>query len=554
MCYTFTDKMKEEESVLKLEQYGANDQPAMSHEVNAGKAVGGGERKRPAEEELESGRIKIAKVAKDNGGKMIEDRLAEMERQLAKKDETIKSQRATLEKAKTRHLEMKDDISELEEEVDRKTRDCDKWMNRAMKLEARNQALVEANRVVDMSAEAENTEALRKSEAQKKSEYVDLKKQLREKFNTKLEGQKEKDEKERKGLKSNYDSQLKKQQDANKTKVADLNKEIKTLKDTHNKETQALKSKHREEIKNGKPEHSKAMKEKTQELKAKNKEIDELNEELGSAETKIGNLESDIFTLNKEKKDLHDEVRAKGIENKGLRDHIKKQDNAIGQYKSRIVHEGKRWELQKNKAETAENQVMNQQRTNFALRMERDAQGNRIRGLESQLQRAQARAPGLDAATQTVEASGGEEMEGVMDATRNRDGEIQDSNDGMGVNGVTEIEATNNTTTPAAPMIATQDAQNSTDDTKINDSPDINDMEVEPTAPLDAVAAPEPETLALYNDIHICTGYNDVADEASSSAVDQEAAPNMMQPTISNVSETDSTLTEFEDEATSGMD
>lgn len=367
MSYPFKDKMDNEISIFNTEKRKASLQANM---VKTEKQEGAMGKKRPASETLEHDSIKVAKIAAADDDEGVAT--GQIEQALDPKDEKIAKLKSKLGDAKIEISRLEKQVVGLEEEVA-------EYGLRVHELEARENKRIEKEQLVQTDMHSVMKLASINYNADVKAKHAKKEKDLKERL---------------KEDKDNYAFKLettwkKKLDDANtkaKKREKDIQDKLNQAKEDHKEEIQTLKEEQKEALKGLRPEHSQAMKEKAKELKAKDKAIADLQKRMEG-----------MKTLKVDKERLEGEVKASEAKNSGLRDYIKHEQSKWkaaevewktkeDQYNSKLEHEGRRWELQNQNATEATNRLMVLQRSNFAMRADRDAKNNRIRELESAAQ------------------------------------------------------------------------------------------------------------------------------------------------------------------------
>ena len=327
------------------------------------KQEGGSGKKRPAPETLEHDVTKVAKIAAAGEDKGI---VTEQAKQVHDpRDEKIAKLTAKLQKSK-------DNVAELEDELEEVRDELIEHRCRVNELEARERKRIEKENIVETSMHATMKLAAKNMEAEGRAKLAKKEKELKEKYKL-----------DRDDYAAKHDASWKKKlgEAASKAQKNEKQLQEKLIKanDNHKQEVKALKEEHKEALKDLRPEHSSAMKEKAKELKAKEKEIADLQKsvkEMKVLKAKNEKLEGVVDVQKGKISDfLHDMEKERS-----------QRKTMESQYNSKLEHEGKRWQLQNDNATEANGRLMLLQRTNFALRADRDAKDNRILELKGELE------------------------------------------------------------------------------------------------------------------------------------------------------------------------
>lgn len=278
--------------------------------------------KKDLENKLATADERIKKLEKQVSDK--DARIAELEAEIAEKDKTIADKDDTIADLNKKAEELQKEIDDLKNHVD----DLDEII---AKLKAEKDGLTdEINKAnEDLDNAKKDLEALKKeledakakAEAEKKAlqDELDAEKEKLANLNKEIA----KNEEDKKALQDELDKE-KAKADADQDKIKELEDKI------------ADKDNEKKALDDAKSELENKVAEKTAELEAKDKEIADLNAKIAEKEEAIKALEEKIAKLEAEKKDLEDKIKALLDKDTKKDDYIKELQDELEKIKKAL--------------------------------------------------------------------------------------------------------------------------------------------------------------------------------------------------------------------------
>ena len=423
MCYSFSDKLWESESIAALINNGRIHRPASMKLPADNSFATKVPNKRRASTSLEHGPSKVAKRSSDENPASSSGQ-SETRTETAPSDKPVTDRWKQLKEANDRLECLKAELASAKEVEDER----DQWRLKAFaadddinELKAKLQGAASKNKTANL-ATSKRLESEIKTKWEKKLD------DLQDEHENKLEGWKTRYLQELKKRGSAHDANVaelkikhKEQQEAKdeahaekirSLKIADQQRqaELKAFKDEHRKIQANLKAEQQAKIKEAKPETNKLVKEKDNALKDSVQNVKQLRLTIEKMRTTERKLESEVDRLEAEKK-----VFCKTIADKDLLvdqydttlkirdDDLErlKQDKAQekAEFEAKLQYEGRRWQLQYNNCAEMTRRLTQQQRSNLVLRNANDRNAKRIAELEIELLGAREESEALRSAT-----------------------------------------------------------------------------------------------------------------------------------------------------------
>lgn len=389
MCYAFSHVAEADVGLVRGDIQPITDIRCYSGLVLKPKSL-----KRPADGEVEDRPAKIAKCSADP---VSDEKATEKDTSEAKSsDQLAKDLEKSLTEARNQNEKLKKQNQNLKEQKESLEDDLFSFQASEDKQKGKAKAGNQDEKALEKQAVKRAREAWKTEEA---GRHEELRKTCQKKIDRAREDCAEKIVAEKEACKqkiSEYKAKnlkLEKETKDTKADYAEAKKDLKA-------ETEDLQKSLREEqlkaIKAWKPEHSKTVKEKDDLVKERDKKIQKLRAIRTELQEKTENLQGELDEANAQKEELEANIKAKDVE---LEERLKKiseqhqslatstetNEGLIGGYNAKLVHEGKRWQLQYDRAEKYAKERTQLQRQAFIMRQAFDRATKRIEDLQTQL-------------------------------------------------------------------------------------------------------------------------------------------------------------------------
>ena len=412
MCFIFSDRFEMQAALLASTDYISPDEFELVLRSTEDAQPSVIPSKRPASSSLENGTKKAARISGNNDAASEPDRSVTSEL-LGSRGETLTNLTEKLGAATVEIMRLKGSVEELQEERN-------EYRLRAVqseRLQKETGEKLQAATRKNQTAVLEDTKLVENEIKEKSDKKVhDLKKQYDKKlqvFKDKLQQTaKEKEDKRKNKIddfkKKHVEEQAMRDKaheekiKESKGKDRERQQELKDLKAEHQKVQKQLKEEQKAKIKTLKPEHSKAVKEKSEALKSIQAENRLLQNAINQAKDKNTKLEETVESLEDKNNKLEDELKSQKGEVKHLKGIIVTREGCLDQWKqahadlqvahnAKLEEEGRKWQVQHDKAESYCQELTSQRRTNFVLRNGMDRKDGEIADVRKELSVARER-------------------------------------------------------------------------------------------------------------------------------------------------------------------